>query len=71
MKKNTPVSWQLPKGLGPVGGTPPRGQGITITDEDDGHILVAVNSFAGEANPGYHTVIHCAVTWLKDETVPA
>ena len=40
------------------GGVP--GSGQVITDEQDGHILVAV-----DAEPGYHhPVIYCAVTWL-------
>lgn len=68
MKKGTPVSWQLPKGLGPIGGKPPRGSGVTIADEVDGHVLVAVDTLAGEPNPGFHQVIWCAVTWLTDET---
>lgn len=57
MKKNTNVSWL-------VAGAAMRGHGKTITDEEAGKILVAVESMAGEPNPGYHAVICCTVTWL-------
>lgn len=51
MKKNTHVSWTTNLGI--------PGSGITISDEDDGHVLVAVLS-EGEV----HHVIWCTVTWL-------
>lgn len=35
MKKGTVVSWQIPDTKG-------RGEGTTISDETDGHVLVAV-----------------------------
>ena len=51
----------LPKGIDVTwteGGV--TGSGMTITDEQDGHVLVSV-----DAAPGYrHPVIYCAVTWL-------
>lgn len=60
MKKNTKVSWQ-------VAGAKARGWGHTISDEQDGQILVSVESMLGEPNPGYHVVINCTVTWLTPE----
>lgn len=60
MKKGTKVSWTLGTG---------SGRGTTISDEDDGLVLVRVETFAGEPNPGYHQVISCTVTWLTVETV--
>jgi hypothetical protein len=51
MKKSTKVSWTTKDGN--------QGFGVTITDEEDGHIQVAVMS-DGEK----HHVIWCAVTWL-------
>jgi hypothetical protein len=60
MKKGTKVSWQVKGALG-------RGNGVVISDEEDGGVLVAVNSMTGEPNPGYHRVIHCTVTWLTVE----
>jgi len=60
MKKGTKVSWL-------VDGCAKRGNGITISDEDDtGHIVVAVNSLMGEVL-NYHPVINCTVTWLTVE----
>ena len=51
LTKATKVAWT-------EGGVP--GSGQVITDEQDGHVLVAV-----DAEPGYrHLVIFCAVTWL-------
>lgn len=41
-----------------------RGNGTVITDEQDGQVLVAVNTLDGSPNPGYHQVINCTVTWL-------
>jgi hypothetical protein len=60
MKKGTKVSWLVNEASG-------RGHGTVISDEDDGHVLVAVDTMAGEPNPGFHPVIHCTVTWLKVE----
>ncbi len=51
MKKKTAVIWKTRDGN--------TGMGVTISDEDDGHIQVAVMS-DGEK----HHVILCAVTWL-------
>lgn len=59
MQAGTKVSWQTDNGPG----VPPTiGHGVTITDEDDGHILVADLS-AGQK----HHVIWCTVTWLTPE----
>lgn len=65
MKKNTRVSWMIQ-------GASFRGIGKTITDEEDGHINVAVDNFGyvSEVPLGYHPVIHCAVTWLTTEAEP-
>lgn len=60
MKKGTKVSW-LVKDAGS------RGYGQTITDEQDGMVLVEVNTLCGEPYPGYHRVINCSVTWLTVE----
>jgi len=57
MKKGTRVSWLIE-------GQTNRGNGKTISDEQDGQVLVAVDSFAGEPPHGYHPVINCTVTWL-------
>ena len=51
MKKSTKVTWQTKDGN--------TGFGITISDEEDGHILVAILT-DGEK----HHVIWCTVTWL-------
>ncbi|HEV3059762.1 MAG TPA: hypothetical protein VGY48_16035 [Vicinamibacterales bacterium] len=51
MKKGTLVSWSTKDGN--------QGFGKVITDEDDGHVQVAVMS-DGEK----HHVIWCTVTWL-------
>lgn len=59
MKKKTKVSWLTSNG---VGQEPTKGHGITISDEEDGHIQVAVFS-DGEK----HHVIWCTVTWLTVE----
>lgn len=53
MKKGTSVNWVTASGI--------KGSGLTISDEIDGHILVAVDASPGEE----HRVIYCAVTWLK------
>jgi len=39
------------------------GSGITISDEEAGHILVAVDAAANMP----HAVIWCAITWLTVE----
>lgn len=58
MKKNTVVSWQIT-------GQNCRGTGLTISDEDEGGmILVRVNNLGDEPPLGYHPVISCTVTWL-------
>lgn len=53
MKKNARVSWTTKDGN--------QGFGVTVADEDNGHILVAVMS-DGEK----HHVIWCTVTWLTE-----
>lgn len=63
MKKGTQVSWQ-------VEGAPGRGNGATIADEDNGCILVKVNSMQGEPFVGFHPVIYCTVSWLTVEALP-
>jgi hypothetical protein len=74
MKKGMKVSWQ-------INGAGRRGIGTTISDEDGGTILVAVEDF-GLLLPddgwnlvnvvsgplGFHPVIHCTVTWLTVES---
>jgi len=60
MTKGTTVTWQIDK-------APCRGRGITISDEENGNILVAVDTLRGEPFPGYHQVIFCSVTWLSVE----
>ena len=40
------------------------GYGKVISDEENGCVLVAVDTLDGSPNPGYHIVIHCTVTWL-------
>ena len=57
MKKGLQVSWQ-------VKGAPMPGYGTVISDEENGCVLVAVDTLDGSPNPGYHIVIHCTVTWL-------
>jgi hypothetical protein len=37
-----------------------HGSGVCISDEQDGHILVAVDAPQGDE----HRVIYCTVTWL-------
>jgi hypothetical protein len=56
MKKGTKVWWKLSENSR-------SGNGVVLSDEDDGHVFVAVNSLSGETMQ-YHPVIHCAVTWL-------
>jgi hypothetical protein len=55
MKKGTAVKWITASGV--------HGSGITISDEQDAHILVAVDASIGEE----HRVIYCTVTWLSPE----
>jgi len=38
-----------------------HGSGVSISDEQDAHIVVAVDAPNGEE----HRVIYCAVTWLS------
>lgn len=65
MKKGTEVSWQ-------VDGAISRGHGTVISDEENGHVLVAVDRAEFEYIPrDYRIVIYCAVTWLKVEQPPA
>lgn len=52
MKKGTKVNWVTASGV--------HGSGILISDETDGHVLVAVDAPQGEE----HRVIYCTVTWL-------
>ena len=59
MKKGTLVKW-----VGQSTGKPGHGQ--TISDEEDGHVLVCVLSDTGTDE---HRVIYCTVTWLT--VVPA
>ena len=60
MKKGTKVSWTTGNGNGFDRTT---GHGVTLSDEEDGHVLVAVLS-DGEK----HHVIYCTVTWLTVES---
>ena len=60
MKKGTKVSWL-------VEGNTQRGNGLVISDEENGMVLVRVDTLHGEPNPGYHIVISCTVTWLTVE----
>lgn len=61
MKKGTRVSWLAE--MAKV-----RGHGVTISDEENGFILVAVDGGVFENIPAaYHMVIRCTVTWLTVE----
>jgi len=61
MKKGTKVSWLAE-------GATIRGHGVTISDEENGHILVSVDNGVFEYIPtSYHVVICCTTTWLKVE----
>ena len=53
MRKGTAVTW--------ITSSDVHGSGITITDEADGHVQVAVDAPAGQE----HRLIYCAVTWLR------
>lgn len=67
MTKGTPVSWQIE-------GAPYRGSGITVGNEDNSQIAVAVDTFGlihedtGKNDMGYHPMIWCNTTWLTDMT---
>lgn len=61
LKRGTKVSWLAE-------GATIRGTGVTISDEEDGHVLVSVDGGVFENIPiAYHMVIHCTVTWLTVE----
>lgn len=61
MKKGTKVSWLAE-------GAAVRGHGVTISDKEGGHVLVAVDGGTFESIPrAYHMVIYCTVTWLTVE----
>lgn len=62
LKRGTKVSWLAE-------GATIRGTGVTISDEEDGHVFVSVNGGVFENIPtAYHMVIHCTVTWLTVES---
>lgn len=66
MPKGVKVSWTTDNGTDLGFGLPPTtGHGITIADEDGGHVLVAVHSMGA-----MHRVIWCNVTWLTVEEIP-
>ena len=52
MKKGAKVKWVAADGV--------NGSGEVLTNEVDGHVLVAVDAPANRE----HRVIYCAVTWL-------
>lgn len=58
MKKGTRVTWVTARGV--------HGNGEVLTDELDGHVLVAVSADKGEE----HRVIYCTVTWLNVDPGP-
>lgn len=61
MRKYTKVSWLAE-------GATVRGHGTTISNEENGRILVAVEGGVFENIPtAYHMVICCTVTWLTIE----
>lgn len=61
MKKGTRVSWLAE-------GASVRGHGVTISDEENGHVLVAIDGgVLYEIPVAYHMVIYCTVTWLTVE----
>lgn len=67
MKKGKKVTWKIDAGT-----YSPVGNGVTLSDEEDGHVIVAVNVLGSEQAPlGYHPVIYCAVTWLTVVPEPA
>jgi hypothetical protein len=53
MEKGMLVTWTTKTGA--------KGNGRVLTNTEDGHVMVAVDS-DGELHP----VIYCAVTWLKE-----
>jgi hypothetical protein len=62
MKKGTRVSWLAE-------GATIRGTGVTISDEENGHVQVAVDGGVLQDIPiSYHLVIYCTVTWLTVAT---
>lgn len=64
MKKNTKVSWLAE-------GASVRGHGVTISGEENGRVLVAVDGGVLSDIPiAYHMVIWCTVTWLTVEQPP-
>jgi hypothetical protein len=65
LRKGTKVSWLINPNM-----PSRRGQGTVLSEEDDGHVFVSVDTFEGEANPGYHPVIYCTVTWLTPVEEP-
>lgn len=61
MKKGTKVNWLAE-------GATIRGHGVTISDEENGHVIVAVDGGVLDNIPiAYHVVIYCTVTWLTVE----
>jgi hypothetical protein len=62
MKKGTRVSWLAENER-------VRGHGVTISDEENGRVLVAVDGgvLMPGISPAYHLVIYCTVTWLTVE----
>ncbi len=62
MKKGTKVSWLAE-------GATIRGHGITISDQENDHVLVACQGGTIEGIPSaFHVVIFCTVTWLTVES---
>jgi hypothetical protein len=60
------VSWETPNGTIGAGDLPPtKGHGVTVSEETEGHVFVAVLS----AGPMHH-VIWCNATWLTVEAAP-
>ncbi len=61
IRKGTKVSWLAE-------GATVRGHGVTISDEENGRVLVAVDGGVLDTIPtAYHMVIYCTVTWLTVE----
>ncbi len=62
MKKGTKVNWLAE-------GATIRGHGTIISDEENGHVMVAVDGGVLTSIPMvYHMVIYCTVTWLTIES---
>ncbi|MFZ0311967.1 MAG: hypothetical protein WAL85_04585 [Candidatus Korobacteraceae bacterium] len=55
LTKGTRVTWTTASNV--------HGSGACISDEQDGHVLVAVDAPQGEE----HRVIYCTVTWLTPQ----